>query len=304
MAASLRVAGEEPIADGLELEQHLLEPELVRLMHHDEEQLVVDGRVRRELLERQELRELQVSGVGQEVDVGLARPAEASLLPVAHRSRAYGRIAAAGYPFDTGSHILSGLAKGAALDDIERTEERVGRPDPETPPSVDADDPSELLIPGAEEILALVTVGAADGITIQDAQGRLVYANLAAARFSGYESVEAFLGAEPTERLAHWEILTEDGDPFPVEDLPGRRVLVGETVSEAVLRVRDRRDGREFWSLVKATATFDDLGRVRYAINVFREITGQKEAELAASARATGRSPSATWSGRVRTRRP
>ncbi|MET1011934.1 MAG: SpoIIE family protein phosphatase [Actinomycetota bacterium] len=136
-------------------------------------------------------------------------------------------------------------------------------------------------------MLALVTVGAADGITIQDAHGRLVYANLAAARLSGYESVEAFLGAEPTERLAHWEILTEDGDPFPVEDLPGRRVLVGETEAEAVLRVRDRRDEREFWSLVKATATFDDQGRVRYAINVFREITGQKEAELAAQRQAT-----------------
>jgi PAS domain S-box-containing protein len=256
-------------------------------VHHDEEQLVVDGRVRRELLERQELRELQVPRVGQEVDVGLARPAEASLLPVAHRSRAYGRIATAGYPFDTGSHILSGLAKGTALDDIERTEERDGRSDPETLPSVDADDASELLIPGAEEILALVTVGAADGITIQDAQGRLVYANLAAGRLSGYESVEAFLGAEPTERLAHWEILTEDGDPFPVEHLPGRRVLVGEMEAEAMIRVRDRRDEREFWSLVKATATFDARGGVRYAINVFREITGQKEVELAAQRQAT-----------------
>lgn len=129
-------------------------------------------------------------------------------------------------------------------------------------------------------------MGAADGITIQDPQGRLVYANLAAARLSGYDSVEAFLGAEPMERLAHWQILTEDGHPFPVEDLPGRRVLVGETEAEAVLRVRDRQDGREFWSLVKATATFDDHGRVRYAINVFREITGQKEAERAAQRQA------------------
>ena len=156
-----------------------------------------------------------------------------------------------------------------------------------TLPPVDTDIPSDPPLPDAEEILALVTGGAADGITIQDAQGRLVYANLAAAQLSGYESVEAFLGAEPTERLAHWRILTEDGDPFPVEDLPGRRVLVGETEAEAVLRVRDRRDEREFWSLVKATATFDERGRVRYAINVFREITGQKEAEFQAKRQAT-----------------
>ena len=72
-----------------------------------------------------------------------------------------------------------------------------------------------------------MTTGAADGITIQDARGRIVYANLAAARLSGYDSVESFIEADPRERLAHWEILTEEGDPFPVDDLPGRRVLAG-----------------------------------------------------------------------------
>ena len=131
-----------------------------------------------------------------------------------------------------------------------------------------------------------MTTGAADGITIQDALGRLVYANLAAARLSGYDSVESFIDADPRERLAHWEILTEEGTPFPVDDLPGRRVLLGEPESESVLRVHDRRDGREFWSLVKATATFDEEGRVQYAINVFRDITGQKEAERGAQRQA------------------
>jgi len=139
----------------------------------------------------------------------------------------------------------------------------------------------------ARDTLELVTIGAADGITIQDAQGRVVYANLAAARMSGYGSVDEFLATDPRERLAHWVMLDEDGEPFPVEDLPGRRVLVGEREAEAVLRVRDRRDGHEFWSLVKATATFDAQGRVRNAINLFRDITGQKEAERGAQRKAT-----------------
>ncbi|MGH2680633.1 MAG: SpoIIE family protein phosphatase [Actinomycetota bacterium] len=141
--------------------------------------------------------------------------------------------------------------------------------------------------PDAREILELVTIGAADGITIQDAGGRLVYANLAAARLSGYGSVDAFLAAAPAERLAHWQILTEDGDPFPLDELPGRRVLAGTRDAEAVLRVRDTRNDREFWSLVKATATFDEQGRVRYAINVFRDVTGQREAERAAKRQAS-----------------
>jgi PAS domain S-box-containing protein len=41
----------------------------------------------------------------------------------------------------------------------------------------------------ARDTLELVTMGAADGITIQDSNGGLVYANLAAARLSGYGSV-------------------------------------------------------------------------------------------------------------------
>jgi PAS domain S-box-containing protein len=139
----------------------------------------------------------------------------------------------------------------------------------------------------AQATLELVTIGAADGITIQDAEGRLVYANLAAARISGYGSVEEFLAADPRERLAHWVMLNEDGDPFPIDELPGRRVLAGETEAETVLRVRDRRNGNEFWSLVKATATFDEQGRVQHAINLFRDVTGQKEAEERAQRKAT-----------------
>ena len=139
----------------------------------------------------------------------------------------------------------------------------------------------------ARDTLELVTIGAADGITIQDAEGRVVYANLAAARMSGYGSVDEFLAADPRERLAHWVMLNEDGEPFPVDELPGRRVLAGEPEAEAVLRVRDRRDEHEFWSIVKATATFDAQGRVRYAINLFRDITGQKEAERSAQRKAT-----------------
>ena len=139
----------------------------------------------------------------------------------------------------------------------------------------------------ARDTLELVTVGAADGITIQDARGALVYANLAAARLSGYGSVDEFMAADPRERLAHWEMLKEDGEPFPIDELPGRRVLGGVPEAEAVLRVRDRRDDREFWSLVKATATFDAQGNVRYAINLFRDITGQKEAERSANRKAT-----------------
>ncbi|HYY08568.1 MAG TPA: PAS domain S-box protein, partial [Actinomycetota bacterium] len=146
---------------------------------------------------------------------------------------------------------------------------------------------AERALTEARDTLALLTVGAGDGITIQDSEGRLHYANRAAASLSGFESVEAMLASEPAARLMSWTILDEDGTPLPADQLPGRRVLAGEHEAEAVLRVRDERDGREFWSLVRSTGTFAKDGTVRYAINVFRDITSQKLAELAAHRQAT-----------------
>jgi PAS domain S-box-containing protein len=145
---------------------------------------------------------------------------------------------------------------------------------------------AERALTEARDTLGLLTAGAGDGITIQDAQGRLHYANLAAARLSGFDSVEAMLASEPAARLMSWTILDEEGNPLPPDELPGRKVLGGEPEADAVLRVRDERDGHEFWSLVRSTGTFAEDGAVRYAINVFRDITSQKLAELGAQRQA------------------
>jgi PAS domain S-box-containing protein len=145
---------------------------------------------------------------------------------------------------------------------------------------------AERELEAARDTLDLLTASAADGITIQDTSGALVYANLSAARLTGYESVESFLAADPAERIADVEMFDERGEPFPLERLPGRRVLQGEPESEAILLVRNRRTGRSFWSLVKASASFDERGAVRYAINLFHDVTWQKRAELTSQLRA------------------
>ena len=72
VARAFGVVVEHAVADRLELEDQLLEPQLVRLVDDDEQQLVVHGRIRPQLLQRQELGDLQVRAVGEEA---LARPA-------------------------------------------------------------------------------------------------------------------------------------------------------------------------------------------------------------------------------------
>lgn len=145
---------------------------------------------------------------------------------------------------------------------------------------------AEAALEAARDTLRLLTVSAGDGITIQDRRGNLLYANLSAARLTGFDSVESFMAADPRDRVAAWEMFDEQGQPMALENLPGRRVLEGESEAEAVLWVRERRTGRSFWSLVKSTAARDDDGEVRYAVNIFHDITTQKQAELTSQQRA------------------
>jgi PAS domain S-box-containing protein len=116
----------------------------------------------------------------------------------------------------------------------------------------------------------------AEGITVQDVAGRLVYANDAAARMSGYPDAEALLAASTGEILSRFELLTEDGRPFPPEHLPGRRALSGEPAPEAFVGFHDTSSGQERWAVVRATPIPDATGQVTLAVNVIRDVTERK----------------------------
>jgi PAS domain S-box-containing protein len=131
----------------------------------------------------------------------------------------------------------------------------------------------------ARQQLAIITRAGADGITIQDASGRIVYANDSAARMSGYPDARSFTSAPAAEVLGRFDLLHEDGRPFSTDELPGRRILRGEEHAEALIRVVVRETGEEHWTLVRAAPMHDDDGAVDYVVNVFHHVTGQKRAE-------------------------
>src|SRR5205085_2422419 len=103
----------------------------------------------------------------------------------------------------------------------------------------------------ARDQLAVITEGAADGITIQDSTGAVVYANQAAAAMAGFATVEEFMKASPAELAARFAILDEEGNPFPWDQLPGRRALLGETHGEVTLHFATE-SGSDSWSRVRA----------------------------------------------------
>ena len=106
-----------------------------------------------------------------------------------------------------------------------------------------------------------------------------MYANDAAARLCGLESAEEMLALAGPELLARFEILGEDGGALAIDELPSRRALVTRATHEAVVCYRMRSSGEERWSVVRATPILTPEGHVQLVINVFRDVTEERDAE-------------------------
>jgi PAS domain S-box-containing protein len=119
----------------------------------------------------------------------------------------------------------------------------------------------------------------ADGVTYQDASGRLVYANAAAAAALGFSSAGELLATPLPDVLSRYVILDEEGEPLPQEQLPGRRALAGEPEPESTVRFRIIATGQEHWSSLRATPVLDGDGRIRGVVNVWHEVTELKRTE-------------------------
>ncbi|MDP9382111.1 MAG: PAS domain-containing protein [Chloroflexota bacterium] len=125
----------------------------------------------------------------------------------------------------------------------------------------------------------LVLQNSSDGVIVQDASGRFIYANDAAALALGYPSAEALVESTLAEVGARCEIWDEDGDPVPLSRLLGPQALEGATEPEVTLRFHAVATGEEHWSVVRAVPMLDEEGRVRLGISYFRDITERKRAE-------------------------
>lgn len=130
-----------------------------------------------------------------------------------------------------------------------------------------------------QRLLQAVFAGIDDGITLLDRTGRLVFANAAAARVLGFASPAALLTASPLEIVSRFEIRDEAGNPLPPDQLPSRAVFAGSPMATTTIRYRTGQSGPWRWSIVQAHPIFDADGKVIQAINVFRDVTAEREAD-------------------------
>jgi PAS domain S-box-containing protein len=129
------------------------------------------------------------------------------------------------------------------------------------------------------EDLRAILEGVADAVTAQGPDGSLVYANEAAVRVLGFPSAEALLAAPLEQIMARWILLTPEGEPQPLAELPGRRALMGEEPKDLLVQFIDRESGERRWSRIKAKPVRDADGSVRLAINITEDVTELKQVE-------------------------
>jgi len=116
----------------------------------------------------------------------------------------------------------------------------------------------------------------AEGVVVADASGRIVLVNEAAARLHGVSR----LGVATPDYSRTYGLFTEDGQPYPPEDLPLSRALRGETVEDRRWRIR-RPDGSEILAIGSARPLTGSDGRRTGAVLTLRDDTARQAAEAA-----------------------
>ncbi len=131
--------------------------------------------------------------------------------------------------------------------------------------------------------LEIIFQNVADGITVQDTTGKMVYVNDAAAEASGFSNREEMMRITPHQMFRiiqeRFIITDETEKELSIADLPGRKALSGEIPPEVTVGFYNKETGQKRWSLVKARPIFDEDGDVLLAVNIITDITQSKELE-------------------------
>ncbi|MCL5256629.1 MAG: PAS domain S-box protein, partial [Chloroflexi bacterium] len=112
----------------------------------------------------------------------------------------------------------------------------------------------------------------ADGVVIYSPDGAIARINAAGRRIMGYSEEDLRLPKD--RRFAGLDVRTEDGRPFPVEELPAMRALRGETVRSVLLGIH--RLGETISASTSAAPICDATGRLLGAVLTMTDVTKQK----------------------------
>ena len=131
--------------------------------------------------------------------------------------------------------------------------------------------------PAPPPLLAAALAQLTEGVIVADAGGRIQFVNEAAVRLHGVARLD--IGVD--EYATAYQLLTEDGRPYPSTELPlARAVIRGETVDDARWRIR-RPDGSEIVAAGCARPVLGPGGERLGAVLTLRDDTPRADATRA-----------------------
>ena len=115
----------------------------------------------------------------------------------------------------------------------------------------------------------------AEGVVIQDAEGRIEACNQSAERILGL-TADQMVGRTSVD--PRWRAIHEDGSPFPGETHPAMITLrTGQPLSNVIMGVH-KPDGTLTWITINARAILEG-GKPRAVVTTFTDVTSQRAAE-------------------------
>jgi PAS domain S-box-containing protein len=132
---------------------------------------------------------------------------------------------------------------------------------------------------GSERRFDAIVGSLGDPVTIRDREHHIVYANRAALKQLGFETLEELRRTPPAEIMADYLVWDEHGHPVAMADIPSVRLLRGEDAEPLVIRTIHRSTGAQRWNLLKSAPLLDADGEIEATITIFEDVTEQKRAE-------------------------
>jgi PAS domain S-box-containing protein len=118
-----------------------------------------------------------------------------------------------------------------------------------------------------------------EGIMVLDDGGRIIYANDAAGRATGFQSGAELLSMHREEILRGFQVWDEAGRELVPEELPNAQALAGRRARKLVhYRSRDGQVDR--WVSLDAVPIAGERGGVRRVVSVIHDVTNQRRIEL------------------------
>lgn len=125
----------------------------------------------------------------------------------------------------------------------------------------------------AHEWLSAVLNSMTEEVYFADVQQRYTYANAAALREFGHDTVDG-VGIEKI--VSQLEVLRPDGTPRPLSEAPPLRALAGEVIRSEEQIVRIPRTGELRHRQVSSAPVRDSSGRIIGSVSVVRDVTDKR----------------------------